>query len=287
MNLIKKTLKIINPKEKQLNLSTSCNDLKKHITTALFNKNPLDNYFLEYRDVSPSAVLLLIGQQGENSEPCLILNKRSQKVKQPGDLCCPGGGLMPGFDLFLARFLGLPGFPLGRWKYWAESLKNCPEQARNLSLFLANGLREGFEEMRLNPLGVSFLGLLEPQPLIMFRRVIYPLVGWVENQRRFFPNWEVEKIVNIPLKSLLNPDSYACYRLEFSNDLKKKYDRKTQDFPCFIHYDKGEREILWGATFRIIAGFLDLIMGFQTPETEKLPVIHRLIENNYVTGKKR
>ena len=268
-------------------LNKKLNSFKNHISRNLYKDNSLDNYFLKNRETSPSAVLLLISQENRNSEPCLILNKRSQKVKQPGDLCCPGGGLMPGFDSFLAKLLALPGLPMKRWQYWNSCLKRFPDETRQLSLYFANGLREGFEEMRLNPLGVTFLGLLEPQPLIMFRRIIYPLVGWIENQKRFFPNWEVEKIVNIPLSSLLNPNLYACYQLEFSHDLQKKYERKTQNFPCFIHYGKNEKEILWGATFRIIAGFLELIMDFKAPKIETLPVIHRLIENDYVTGKKR
>ena len=259
--------------------------LKTKISQTLFNNNSLNNYFLKYRDLSPSAVLLLIGQDN-NSEPCFILNKRSQNIKQAGDLCCPGGGLMPVFDSFLARFIHLPGFPMRQWIFWNDCLKLYPDETRQLSLFLANGLREGFEEMRLNPFGVSFLGVLEPQPLIMFGRVIYPLVGWVESQKKFFPNWEVEKIVNIPLRSLLNPNYYACYCLEFGNDLQKKYKQKSKNFTCFIHYDKNGKEILWGATYRIIAGFLELITGFKPPPIESLPIIHRLIENNYVIGKK-
>jgi len=42
---------------------------------------------------------------------CLILNKRSARVRQAGDLCCPGGRVNPRFDFYAARLLGC----LGRW----------------------------------------------------------------------------------------------------------------------------------------------------------------------------
>ncbi|HSM74653.1 MAG TPA: hypothetical protein VK852_08460, partial [Desulfobacterales bacterium] len=78
-----------------------------------------------------------------------------------------------------------------------------------IALLLAAALREGFEEMRLNPLGVEFLAPMQAQRLVLFQRVIYPLVGWVPRQRRFIPNWEVDKIVRIPLAALLDPVNYA------------------------------------------------------------------------------
>jgi hypothetical protein len=47
--------------------------------------------------VKGSAVLFLLttcpGAKGRGFQPCLLLNKRSQQVLQPGDLCCPGGGV--------------------------------------------------------------------------------------------------------------------------------------------------------------------------------------------------
>ena len=80
-----------------------------------------------------------------------------------------------------------------------------------MALLLAASLREGLEEMRLNPLGVEFLGALPLQRLVMFKREIYPFVGWVGRQRRFFPNWGVTDIVYIPLGTFLDPKRYARY----------------------------------------------------------------------------
>ena len=61
-----------------------------------------------------SAVLFLLGP-GTDGKPVLILNKRSRHVRQPSDLCCPGGGVRPALDSFLARWLRLPAPPLSRW----------------------------------------------------------------------------------------------------------------------------------------------------------------------------
>lgn len=260
--------------------------LIEHILNTLYKSTSLENYFLSNPDSTPSAVLFLLGQHYNKGikEPCLILNKRSQKVRQPGDLCCPGGGMTPYLDSFLGKLLTLPGFPVKQWPYWASWKDANPNKARQLSIFLANGLREGFEEMRLNPFGVRFLGPLPPQPLIMFRRIIYPLAGWVSRQKHFFPNWEVDKIVYIPLRQLLNPHYYACFRPEFSLHIQKKMKRKTENFPCFLYQNGNEKELLWGATYRITAAFLELIFGFRPPEPAHLPVISETIGRTYLTG---
>jgi hypothetical protein len=232
-----------------------------------------------------SAVLFPLSRRqdgrGPSPEPCIIFNKRSQKVKQPGDLCFPGGRIAPRLDLWISKLLTIPFFPLARWSYWSLWRTRRPRQARRLALLFATSLRESFEEMRLNPLDVNFLGPLPSQSLVMFERVIYPMVAWIPRQRRFFPNWEVEKIVRIPLRNLLNPESYACYRICFQSGKAQTRKGGTQDFPCFLHEDHDEREVLWGATYRIVMVFLDLIFGFRPPDTRSLPVFHGSLDEHY------
>jgi hypothetical protein len=149
-------------------------------------------------------------------------------------------------------------------------------------LLLATSLRESMEEMRLNPLGITFLGPLPPQRLVMFRRVIYPMVGWIGRQRRFFPNWEVEKIVSVPLRSLLQDANYACYRLRMRS--KDSTSDREKDFPCFVHRDGDERELLWGATYRIVMDFVEIVYGFSPPDVQSLPVVHGTLSSHYLTG---
>ena len=138
--------------------------------------------------------------------------------------------------------------------------------------------------MRLNPFRVKFLGPLPSQQLVMFRRVIYPMVCLISRQKRFFPNWEVDKIVRIPLRNLLNPGSYACYRLCLESGKESPQKGRTQDFPCFLHEDHDEKEVLWGATYRIVMVFLDLIFGFRPPDTRSLPVVLGSLNENYYGG---
>lgn len=260
--------------------------LSRHISQVLCDISPSE-FFSGNTDDFPSAVLLLLGPHSEKatvSESCVILNKRSRKVRQPGDLCCPGGSMMPLVDPALARLLTLPGFPLTRWEGWRSWRDRHPDKARQMAIFLATGLRECFEEMRLNPLGVRFLGPLPSQHLRMFRRVIYPMAVRVSRQKRFVPNWEVEKIVHIPLRYLLNPSSYACYRLQFSPYLEKKFNRHIEDYLCVPYQQGDDRELLWGATLRIITVFLETVFGFRPPELASLPVVPGILEKEYLTG---
>ncbi len=233
-----------------------------------------------------SAVLLLLGRHPKKYgfEPCIVLNKRSQNVKQPGDLCCPGGSISPRMDSFFSALLTLPVSPLRKWPYWSKWRHQRPQDARRLSFLLATSLRESFEEMRLNPFGVTFLGHLPSQRLVMFRRVIYPMVGWISRQKRFLTNWEVEKVVYIPLEKLLDPGNYGRYRLQMNNSHGKTLDRMPDNFPCFHHENQDETELLWGATYRIVITLLQLVFGFKPPDTISLPVFHGVLDENYING---
>lgn len=256
----------------------------------LDEKNRHDPIFLKgIADASTtSAVLFLLGMHCEETEfsnsPCLILNKRSLKVKQPGDLCCPGGSISSRMDAFLAKFLYLPGSPLTRWPHWQILHKQRRREAQNMALLLATCLREGYEEMRLNPLGVKFLGPLPQQQLVMFRRVIYPMVCWISRQKQFSPNWEVERVVYIPLQNLLNPSHYARYRLRIETSREGGKNPEMTDYPCFILKQKDNHDILWGATFRITMAFLEIVLGFKPPDMESLPVVCGSLDENYLTG---
>ncbi len=264
--------------------------LIEHILRVLHEKSRSERLFPKgiSGSAATSAVLLLLGQYCDDLRPfpetCLVFNKRSPRVKQSGDLCFPGGRITPHLDVHLSKILSFPLFPLGRWPYWRRWRESRHLEARRLALLLAASMRESLEEMRLNPFLVKFLGPLPCQRLQMFERIIYPMVGWVTHQKRFFPNWEVEKIVHIPLQNLLNGDKYASYRLNMGADRDSRSNRITEDFPCFLHQDRDEREVLWGATYRITMVFLELVFGFRPPSPEALPVIYGSLGQDYLTG---
>jgi 8-oxo-dGTP pyrophosphatase MutT (NUDIX family) len=236
-------------------------------------------------NIKRSAVLLLLTMHqrhaGAPFEPCLLLNKRSEKVLQPGDLCCPGGGVGR-LDRWAAPFMQGPLTPLTRWPGWQRWRSGNTGRARGLALLLATGLREAWEEMRLNPFRVTFLGPLPVQKLIMFDRLIYPLAGWVPSNLRLKPNWEVARIVYIPLARLLEPTHYA--RLRLSAMARNHLTPRKEDFPCFIHQDRNGEEIFWGATFRIAIDFLNQVFGFELPDLKETPIRNKRLGPAYLNG---
>ena len=271
-----------------LNFLEDTSDLVEQITKTLYEYNLNNRKFSEdvVRRPDASAVLFLVGFKNEarkfSSDPGIILNKRSSRVRQPGDLCCPGGGISR-LDPYLAKLLFLPFTPLSRWRYW-QQWRQRPQEARKLALLFATALREGFEEMRLNPARVKLLGPLPAQSLTTFQRKIYPVVCWVFGQKRFVPNREVENVIFIPLKKLLNQANYACYRLKMNDLAGTRKDNITREVPCFLHEGPGEAERLWGATYHITMLFLEIVFGFIPPALENLPVVHGTLDANYRTG---
>jgi hypothetical protein len=265
--------------------------LADHIRRVLTKESLRNHYFApEALDADASSAVLFLVEPGRsalsgNQEPCLVLNKRSDRVRQPGDLCCPGGGISSRLDSFLEKLLRLPGSPLQRWPGWNSWRHGNQRQAKRMSMLLATSLRESYEEMRLNPLRTDFLGPLPSQHLVSFHRVIYPLVCWNRGQKQFRPNWEVERIVKIPLRSLLDPDNYARYRLTFQVDDNPTGQVNTMDHLCFVHREGEEDEWLWGATFRITMVFMQIVFGFQPPDMAGLPVVERTLDETYLTGK--
>jgi 8-oxo-dGTP pyrophosphatase MutT (NUDIX family) len=218
-------------------------------------------------------------------EPFLLLNKRSPWVRQPGDLCCPGGRVNRGLDPFLGLLLALPGFLLARSRGWKARAMRPFLWRRHLATYWACCLRESWEEMGLRPWGVEFLGLLPLYQLRLFQRKILPLVGWLTGEGHFRPNWEVERIVPIAISSLLNGGSYALYDLRDNDVGTDSSWREEGLFPCFIHEDELGQEVLWGATYHIVLTLLQRIYGFQPPPPQTLPVIQGRLARSYMTGR--
>lgn len=263
-----------------------------HIVRCLGDRGRLAKIYADHETEceTSAGVVMLLGVYpaipGKAAEPCVVLNKRSLKVNQPGDLCFPGGRIAPRLDPYLARLLSLRCTSFGRWHHRGNRRQRQRRLARSMSILWATGLRESFEEMKLNPFGVRFLGPLPPQTLVMFTRTIYPMVGWIKRQKRFFPNWEVEKVVYLPLQDLLDPALYSCYRLRIGNNPRRRRAAPIQDYPCFRIQAPNHQEILWGATYRITIDFLAHVFGFKPPALETRPVVEGVLDENYLTGNK-
>lgn len=211
------------------------------------------------------------------------LIKRSSDVPQGGDLSGPGGMLNPSIDGPLAFLMStglIPSFKGETRSY----LKNRDRYTRrNIRLFFANAVRESWEEIRLNPFNVTLLGPLPSYSLTFFTRTIFPLVGLVGKEWNFRPNWEVEKVVEIPLQSFFARENYGTISVEAFD--KTNRSRVNWDLPCLIQDDgDGQEEILWGATFNILLSFLKIVFDYEPPERGGKRIIERTLRPNYMTG---
>jgi 8-oxo-dGTP pyrophosphatase MutT (NUDIX family) len=220
----------------------------------------------------------------EGGEFVFQLIKRSSGVPQGGDLSGPGGMLNPMLDRSLASFIYAGIVPSLKGTARFHLRKRDPASRRNIRLFFANALRESWEEVRLNPLNVELLGPLPSYSLTFFTRTIFPLVGLVRKEWNFRPNWEVEKVVEIPLKSFFAEDSYGVLSVEAMDETDSS--KLNWDLPCLIHGDiDGGKEILWGATLNIILSFLKIVFNYDPPARNENKVIKRTLSSGYLTGK--
>jgi 8-oxo-dGTP pyrophosphatase MutT (NUDIX family) len=212
------------------------------------------------------------------------LIKRSSKVTQPGDLSCPGGLLHNFLDPLLRPLItsGLISPLQGDGLKYVQ-MRDI-DTSRIITLFLTNAVRETWEETGLRPWEILFLGPLPSYSLHLFRRTIFPLVGFVKREWNFHPNQEVDTIVEIPLVNFFDESNYGLYHIETSNQLNTNR-QIPREFPCLITRDhQGKEEILWGATFTIIVNFLKIVLNFEIPALHKKRIIKRTLGPEYLTG---
>jgi 8-oxo-dGTP pyrophosphatase MutT (NUDIX family) len=240
---------------------------------------------------SAAGVLLLLYFRQDNAsamigqgEYCFQLIKRSARVSQPGDLSCPGGMLAPRLDVLLKLLIVSGIIPVlgGAAKQYARQRPSAAFDA--LTLFLAGAVREAWEEIRLNPFNIQFLGPLPCHSLILFRRTIFPLVGLVKHMPCYRPNHEVERIVEIPLGAFFQQGNYARLQIKALDSISRG-DQTSWEFPCFIKREEDNgQDVLWGATFYIIIRFLEILFDFKLPDVSSHPVITRTLGQTYITG---
>lgn len=221
-----------------------------------------------------------------NSEEFFFrLSKRSHGIPQAGDLSCPGGLLHDRWDRIIMRLVTSGVIPVLRNKAGKLSRQRDKETFQTLSLFLANALREAWEEISLNPFSVHFLGPLPAYPLQLFQRIIFPMVGLVQEVSRFRPNNEVESLVDIPVAAFFHQENYATLIREIDGGLGLR-DTEPRFMPCLIYHDQtGADHVLWGATFFVIISFLEIVFNFELPEWRNKRSVKKTIDARYLSGK--
>jgi 8-oxo-dGTP pyrophosphatase MutT (NUDIX family) len=236
-----------------------------------------------------AGVILLIHyheEAGRDGQFLLQLIKRSSIVPQPGDISCPGGMLHPAVDPFMQRLVAPGILPIMQGKARALAIARGKKTYDHVTLFLANALREAWEEVRVNPLNVRFLGALPSRELYVFSRIIFPVVGLVKKDWRFQPNREVERIVEIPLKALFEKENYGTLTVDIETSMPFSHQvERIRDFPCFLFTPPGgKEEILWGATMFIIMNFLEIVFDFKLPDEISDRVVRKSLRSDYATG---
>jgi 8-oxo-dGTP pyrophosphatase MutT (NUDIX family) len=232
---------------------------------------------LHFRSKDPVSI-------NNNGEFIFQLIKRSAKVTQPGDLSCPGGLLHNFLDPLLRPLITSRLIPILQGNALKYTQTKDHATSRMITLFLTNAAREAWEEMGLKPWNILFLGPLPSYSLHLFKRTIFPLVGLVKREWPFYPNSEVETIVEIPLTTFFDEKNYGRYHIETSNDVGAER-QDPREFPCLIILDnQGKEEILWGATFFIIINFLKIVLNFEIPDLHEKRVIKRILGPEYITG---
>lgn len=209
-------------------------------------------------------LVLLAKNKGEFS---FILNKRSQNVSQPGDLCWPGGHPKFFSDRLMASLIIPHILPMGKDPGFIAAKKRSPKTFNLISYYLANALRECWEEIGVGPRRVEFLGALPCYRLLGRQKLVYPMAGFLRRPASLKTSHEIEKNVLLPMASLFSTNRYGTYSLILTGKFKELAGTDTWDAPCFaVKQKNGPDEILWGATFMILMSFMNTVFGFKPPE---------------------
>ncbi|HSO94520.1 MAG TPA: CoA pyrophosphatase [Acidimicrobiia bacterium] len=113
-------------------------------------------------------------------------------------------------------------------------------------------LREANEEIGLDPKGVDIVAELDSLTTVASRFVLTPFVGLLSGHPELHRDpSEVVRIFDVPISELLRDDVYREERWDIPADLGISPGRDRA-----IHFFELAGETVWGATARILAGFL-------------------------------
>ena len=187
---------------------------------------------------TPSAAIL-IPIVRDKDEPALLMEVRSLKVRQPGEVCFPGGHI--------------------------EAGETCMDAA----------LRETYEELGIRPSSVNVLPGMEPE-WHMEKKYVYPVLAEIdpfEPERLLLRQEEVSEVFTMPLSWLLSHEP-AVYDISDPESEKlpvilRQYLRNYQRGPNTTYYWAYERYGIWGLTAMFLVRFRDILLAGEYQPTWK------------------
>lgn len=164
-----------------------------------------------------AAVLVPLVQRGGGYK--VVLTRRASDLRrQPGDIAFPGGMI---------------------------DLEDASE--------LAAALREGREEIGLDPAGVRVLGQLDDRLTVQGFRLV-PFVGLIPSSAVLRAGPEVDEIFEVPLRTLLLPD-----RETTEVQRGKRFGNRSAVISRVVFRYRYEDYDIWGLTARLIRDLLDVL----------------------------
>ncbi len=242
------------------------------------------------RPYKAAGVLVLLfhpqtkGTEKDGGEFYFRLIERSRRVSQAGDLACPGGIFQATLDTCLGKLIKSGLLPLLRNSAGALAREREGDTYDLIAFFLANAAREAWEEIGLNPFRIRFLGPLPAYRLHLSERTIFPLVCFIPGDHRLRPNYEVERIVDIPVRAFFDAGNYGRIIPEIPPGLDLP-ESESRAKPCLIYSDEQSREnILWGATFSIVTRFLKIVLAYDIPAWQNKRSVIKTLNRDYLAG---
>jgi 8-oxo-dGTP pyrophosphatase MutT (NUDIX family) len=163
----------------------------------------------------------------EAGEARVILTKRPETMpSHQGEIAFPGGKHEPGVDADLR----------------------------------ATALREAHEEIDLDPAAVEIVGELDHLVTVAARFTLAPFVGLLPGRPELVPHVrEVDAVFDVAISELLHDEVFREERWEVPPDMLVGVGPDRA-----IHFFELAGETVWGATARVLTGFLAHLTAFDT-----------------------
>lgn len=109
-------------------------------------------------------------------------------------------------------------------------------------------LRETYEEIGISPAQIKIIGSLSKLFIPPSNFEVQPFVGFTNSLPELSTNYEVERVLHVPVKKLFQADTIQHKTI-------KSRDGQYYEVPCFYI----ENEIVWGATAMMLSELVAII----------------------------